>query len=195
DDKWKILPTFSKGHAISVAWLHNSLMPDDEWQLCLDVFVWYVRTKSATTAYGVVGNTETHLVQGIPSLTQIKGAWSGVPTHQKKSLNQFFGTLCKLGHKRFNEIHVFTCANLDKPKRKTLDPTNGSMTEFEFDSLAKLINTSLSAVDWSQQRSLAFYRSKAFSQIRTIVANKLMLATVRRPIQLSVLKWCDLIPV
>lgn len=194
DDQWKILPTLSKGHAIPIAWLHDSSMPDDEWQICVDVFIWYVRTKSANTAYGVVINTERHLAQGIPDLTQLKGKWSGVPTHQKKSLNQFFGTLCRLGHKRFSESHAFTRTNLDKEKRNTLDPKRGSMTEFEFDSLAKLINTSLSAVDWSQKPFLAFYKSNAFSQIRTVVANKLMLATVRRPIQLSVLKWCDLIP-
>lgn len=194
DDQWKILLTFSKGHTIPIAWLHDSMMTDDEWRLCVDVFIWYVRTKSASTAYGIVGNTETHLAQGIPDLTQLKGKWSGVPTHQKKSLNQFFGTLCKLGHKRFSEFHAFTRTNLDKEKRNTLDPESGSMTEFEFDSLAKLINTSLGAVDWSQKRCLGFYRSKAFSQVRTVVANKLMLATVRRPIQLSVLKWCDLIP-
>ena len=194
DDQWKILATRSKGHTIPIAWLHGSMMPDDEWQLCVDVFIWYVRKTAASTAYGVVGNTETYLVRGIPDLTQLKGKWSGVPTHHKKSLNQFFGTLCRLGHKRFKEFHAFTQANLDKEKRKPLDPKSGSMTEFEFDSLAKLINTNLGAIDWSQQRSLTFYRSKAFSQVRTFVANKLMLATVRRPIQLSVLKWCDLIP-
>lgn len=194
DGQWKILSNVSKGHAIPVAWLHDSLMPDDEWQLCVDVFIWYVRTKSAGTVFGIVGNTKDHLAKGIPDLTQLKGKWSGLPTHQKKSLNQFFGTLCKLGHKRFNDFHAFTRAHLDKEKRNTLDPKTGSMTGFEFDSLAKLINTSLGAVDWSQQRDLAFYRSNAFSKVRTFVANKLMLSTVRRPIQLSVLKWCDLIP-
>lgn len=194
DDHWKILSTVSKGHTVPVAWLHDSLMPDDEWQLCIDVFIWYVRTKSASTAYGVVGNTKDHLAHGIPDLTQLKTKWSGLPVHHKKSLNQFFGTLCKLGHKRFNDFHAFTRNSLDKEKRNTLDPESGSMTEFEFDSLAKLINTSVGAVDWSQQRNLTFYRSQAFSQVRNIVANKLMLSTVRRPIQLSVLKWCDLIP-
>lgn len=194
DDQWKILPNVSKGNMIPVAWLHDSPMPDDQWQLCIDVFIWYVRTKSASTAYGIVGNTKEHLVHGVPDLTQLKGKWSGVPTHQKKSLNQFFGTLCKLGHKQFSGFHAFTRTNLDKDKRNNLDPESGSMTEFEFDSLAKQINTSLGSVDWLQQRNLAFYRSQAFRQVRTIVANKLMLAIVRRPIQLSVLKWCDLIP-
>ncbi|MDN7631397.1 hypothetical protein [Burkholderia cenocepacia] len=194
DDQWTIVPNPTKGHTISVAWLHSSLMSDEDWQLCIDVFISYVRTKSASTAYGVVGNTKDHLVHGIPNLTLLTGKWSGIPTHQKKSLNQFFGTLCSLGHKRFNDYHAFTRTHLNKEKRGNLDPETGSMTDFEFDSLAKLINTSLGAVDWSLQRNLAFYRSTTFSHVRTAVANKLMLAIVRRPIQLALLKWCDLIP-
>jgi len=194
DNQWKILPTQSKGHCIPVSWIHNSQMPDEDWQLCVDVFSFYVRTKSASTAYGLVGNIETHLLNGIPELPEIKAKWSGLPTHHKKSLNQFFGTLCKLGHKRFVEFHDFTKRHLDKEKRNSLDPTRGSLTDFEFDSLAKLINTTLGEIDWTQQRDLCFYSSKAFSHVRTAVANKLMLATVRRPVQLSVLKWCDLKP-
>lgn len=194
DDQWKILPTLSKGHCVPVAWLHDSPMSDEDWQLCVDAFGFYVRTKSASTAYGLVGNTETHLANGIPELTELKAKWSGVPTHQKKSLNQFFCTLCKLGHKHFGEFHDFTKAHLDKEKKNSLDPTRGSLTDFEFDSLAKLINTTLGGIDWAQQRDLSFYSSQAFSQVRTAVANKLMLAIVRRPIQLSLLKWCDLKP-
>lgn len=194
DDQWKILPTHSKGHNIPVAWLHDSLMSDEEWQICVDVFRFYVRTKSASTAYGLVGNTEIHLANGIPQLAELKAKWSGVPTHQKKSLNQFFGTLHKLGHKQFGEFHDFTKSHLDKDKKNNLDPTRGSLSDFEFDSLAKLINTTLGGIDWAQQRDLCFYSSQAFSQVRTAVANKLLLATVRRPMQLSLLKWCDLKP-
>lgn len=91
DDHWKILSTVSKGHTVPVAWLHDSLMPDDEWQLCIDVFIWYVRTKSASTAYGVVGNTKDHLAHGIPDLTQLKTKWSGLPVHHKKVSINFSG--------------------------------------------------------------------------------------------------------
>lgn len=194
DNQWKILPTQSKGHCIPVAWLHDSLMSDEEWQLCVDVFAFYVRTKSASTAYGLVGNTQTHLANGIPEFVELKAKWSGLPTNQKKSLNQFFGTLRKLGHKQFGEFHDYAKSHLDKDKKNSLDPTRGSLTDFEFDSLAKLINTTLGRIDWSQQRDLCFYSSQAFSQVRTAIANKLLLATVRRPVQLSLLKWCDLVP-
>lgn len=194
DDKWKILPTKSKGHLIPISWLHDSQMPDDDWELIVEVYLHYVRTMVASTASGVVTNTKTHLSQGIPSLVNIKLKWSGVKSHQKKGLNQFFSTLVALGHKRFSDHHAFTSSHLDKDNKNHLDPRKGTLTDFEFDSLAKQINTKLNSVDWSEPVDLSFYQSQRFAEIRNIVSTKLMLATVRRGIQLSILKWSDLIP-
>ena len=194
DDQWKILPTKSKGNIIPISWLHDSQMPDDDWQLIVEVYSHYVRTKAASTASGVVTNTKTHLIQGIPSLVSLKLKWSGLKTNQKKGLNQFFSTLVALGHKRFSEHHTFTTTHLDKDAKNHLDPSKGALTDFEFDSLAKQINTRLNSIDWSEAVDLSFYRSQKFTEIRNIVSTKLMLATVRRGIQLSILKWSDLIP-
>lgn len=194
DDQWNILPNKSKGHAIRISWLHDSPMPDEDWQLIVEVYLHYVRTKSASTASGVITNTKTHLADGIPSLVSLKLKWSGLRTNQKKGLNQFFSTLVALGHKRFVEYHAFTTSHLDKEVKNHLDPSKGALTDFEFDSLAKQINTKLNSFDWSERQDLTFYQSKKFTAVRNSVSNKLMLATVRRGIQLSILKWSDLIP-
>ncbi|WP_374343537.1 hypothetical protein [Azonexus sp.] len=194
DDQWKILPTKSKGHLIPIAWLHDSQMPDEDWQLVIEVYLYYVRTKAASTASGVVTNTKPHVANGIPSLENIKLKWSGLKTNQKKGLNQFFNTLVALGYKRFREYHAFTTAHLDKDTKNYLDPSKGALTDFEFDSLAKQINTRVNSIDWSETGDLSFYRSQKFTEIRSIISTKLMLATVRRGIQLSILKWSDLIP-
>lgn len=127
DDEWKIFPTKSKGHTIPISWLHDSQMPDEDWQLVVDVYVHYVRTKAASTASGVVTNTKTHVVNGIPSIINLKSKWSGLKTNQKKGLNQFFSTLVALGHKRFGELHAFTAAHLDKEVRNHLDPSKGAL--------------------------------------------------------------------
>lgn len=194
DDEWRILPTTSKGHLISVSWLHNSEMSDDDWHLLVEAYTHYVRTKAASTAFGVVGNTKPHFANGIPKLTQLKVKWSSIPTHQKKSINQVVGTLRKLGHEAFAAHHDFTRNHLDKDEKNFLDPTKGALTDLEFDSLAKLVNNRLASIDWSRRTDLSFYRSNSFSHVRNAVSSKLMLATVRRPIQLAALKWCDLIP-
>lgn len=194
DDQWKILPNKSKGHAIKISWLHDSPMPDEDWQLIVEVYLHYVRTKSASTASGVITNTKTHVADGIPSLVSLKLKWSGLRTNQKKGLNQFFSTLVALGHKKFVEYHAFTTSHLDKEVKNHLDPSKGALTDFEFDSLAKQINTKLNSFDWSERVDLSFYQSQRFTSVRNSVSNKLMLATVRRGIQLSILKWSDLIP-
>lgn len=194
DDEWKILPTKSKGHLIPMAWLHESAMPDEHWHLLIDVYTTYARTKAASTTFGIVGNTKTYFANGIPKLIELKVKWSGLPTHQKKSFNQVFGTLCKLGYKRFTDYHNFTKNHLDKENKNNLDPARGALTDIEFDAAAKLTNNNLAAIDWSRHTDLPFFQSNAFSHVRTFVANKLMLASIRRPIQLSLLKWCDLIP-
>lgn len=194
DDQWKILPTKSKGHVTPISWLHDSQMSDDDWQLIIEVYLHYVRNKTASTASGVVTNTKMHVVDGIPSLIALKSKWSGLKTNQKKGLNQFFSTLVALGHKRFGDHHAFTTAHLDRDAKNHLDPSKGALTDFEFDSLAKQINTKLNAIDWSEKVDLPFYQSQRFTIVRNVVSTKLMLSTVRRGIQLSILKWADLIP-
>jgi len=169
-------------------------MPDEDWELIVEVYLHYVRTKAASTASGVITNSKLHLVNGIPSLVSLKLKWSGLKTNQKKGLNQFFSTLVALGNKGFREHHAFTSTHLDKDVKNHLDPSKGALTDFEFDSLAKQINTRLNSIDWSERFDLTFYQSQKFSWIRNSVSTKLLLATVRRGIQLSLLKWSDLIP-
>jgi hypothetical protein len=108
DHEWRILPHHGKGHIIQVAWIHDFLMSDEDKKLILEVLIQYVRTKSASTAVGIVHNTKPFLMDGIPTLTSLRTAWSGLKTNQKKGLNQFFGTLSKLGHKKYDEYHLFT---------------------------------------------------------------------------------------
>lgn len=195
DDEWQVLPHKGKGHRISVAWLHGSDMPAEDWNLILDVYSHYVRTKAASTAIGIVTNTKPFLVHGFPDLTSLRTIWSGLQTNHKKGLNQFFGTLSRLGHQRFDTYHAFTTKHLDKDVSNVFDPSKGALSDFEFDSLAKQINNRLREFDWSVPQNLSYYRStNGFNEARNSVAIKLMVSTVRRPIQLSVLKWSDVIP-
>ncbi|WP_225318338.1 hypothetical protein [Cellvibrio sp. KY-YJ-3] len=196
DHEWHILPNKGKGHKIRVEWIYNSLMDAEDRKLIIDVLIHYVRTKSASTAAGIVYNTKPTLLNGIPTLTSLRTAWSGLFTSNKKGLNQFFGTLSKQGYKRFDAYHQFTTSHLDKEERNALDPSKGALSEIEFDSLAKQINNRLRGFEWTLPRELSYYlqSTSGFGELRNSVTNKLMLSTVRRPIQLSILKWGDLIP-
>lgn len=195
DDVWVILPYNGKGKVVCVDWVRSSNISDDDRELILNVFVHYVRTMAASTASGIVCNVKPFVMNGIPSLASVKTFWSGLKTNNKKGLNQFFGTLSKQGYERFEEYHKYTSAHLDKRKINTLDPSRGALSDIEFDSLAKQLNEDLQEFDWAADRDLSFYQSSTlYGDIKNRVTSKLLLSIVRRPIQISILKWSDLIP-
>ena len=195
DDIWIILPNNGKGSRVYVGWVNSSDISEEDRSFIVDVFVYYARTKAASTTSGIVVNVKPFVMSGIPSLARIKAIWSGLITNNKKGLNQFFGTLSKQGNARFDEYHAFTSAHLDKNKINVLDPSRGALSEIEFDSLAKQANKNLLGVDWAADRDINFYQSNNFfGRLRYKVTNKLLLSIVRRPIQIALLKWSDLIP-
>lgn len=195
EDVWILLPNNGKGKRLCVDWVHSSNMPDDDKKLILSVFVDYVRTKAASTASGIVCNVKPFMLNGIPSLARVKSIWSGLQTNNKKGLNQFFGTLSRQGNTRYEEYHKYTRTHLDKGKDNTLDPSIGALSDIEFDSLARQINENIQEFDWGASRDLLFFQSpRLYARLRNIVTNKLLLSIVRRPIQIALLKWSDLIP-
>lgn len=195
DDTWILLAHKGKGWSVKVGWVHSAKMPDEEKSLILDVFIFYARTKAASTTSGVITNAGPFLENGILSLTKLKAIWSGLKTNKKKGLNQFFGTLERLGNRRFKAFQEFTSTHLDKNRRNALDSSKGALSEVEFDSLAKQINSRIRAHDWAVDQPIAFYQStQGFSELRNQISNKLLISIVRRPIQLVFLKWADAIP-
>ena len=195
DDEWVILPNTGKGARVSVGWVHASDMSETEKELTLEVFVYYVRTKAASTAWGVVSNIRPFILGGIPSLDKVKALWSGLSTHKKKTLNQFFGTLSKMGYKKFHGHHKFTREHLDKTSVNPLDLSTGAFSDVEFDSLAKKINENLQQFKWNAEQELSFYQSSMrYGVLKNMVTTKLLVSIVRRPIQIALLKWSDLIP-
>ncbi|WP_376780111.1 hypothetical protein [Stutzerimonas nitrititolerans] len=195
DHVWVILPNNGKGWRFSVGWVYSSEISNVDRKLILDVFAYYVRTKAASTASGIVCNVKPFMVRGIPSLARVKAIWSGLKTNHKKGLNQFFGTLSKQHIKQYDEYHKFTSTHLDKSTVNALDPSSGAFNNIEFDSLARQINESIQGFNWAADRELSFFQSpKVYGRLRNLVTNKLLLAIVRRPVQIALLKWSDLIP-
>ena len=178
-----------------MSWVWNKAISDEDRRDMLTVYSHYAASKAANTTATVVSSTKPYLLTGIPSLIKLRSLWSGLPVSHKKGLNQFFGTLCKLGHKQYNDYHGFTKANLDKGTRLTFDSKKGALSHQEFGSFCAALNLRLQSIDWKADRSLDFFQSPSFSQICRAISNKLAAITVRRPIQLSMLKWIDVIPV
>ncbi|MCB2576011.1 hypothetical protein KQ733_14970, partial [Listeria monocytogenes] len=72
DDVWVVLPNNGKGQRLCVDWIYSNSINGEDRKLILDVVIYYVRTKAASTASGVISNTKPFLGNGIPTLTKIK---------------------------------------------------------------------------------------------------------------------------
>lgn len=194
-DEWQLLATPAKGWRFDMSWIWDTSIPDLDRSHILDVYSHYACTKAANTTTTVITNTKTFFSSGIPELVALRAKWSGLPTHQKKGLNQFFGTLSKLGYREYQDHHAFTKANLDSERPQVFDPQKGALSEQEFDSFCASLNLRLQLVDWQVERPLEFFQEgNLFGTIRAAISNKLLAAIVRRPIQLSMLKWRDVLP-
>lgn len=194
DDEWILLPNKGKGWKVKVGWLHASDMCKEDKILVFDVYVHYASRNAAGTCATLITNTKRFLQGGIPSLKELKAFWSNLKVGQKKSLNQFFRCLVQLGNKEFNKYHRYTKSRLDKKVNNHLDPNKGSFNNIEFDSLSREINYRIRDVDWDVARDIDYFTGSSFSKVRNIVSSKILLSLVRRPIQISNIKWCDLIP-
>ncbi len=194
--EWILLPNSGRGRSLKVGWVYNSEMSQGDKDLILEVVIHYARTKAASTTDTVLSNIKPVMIKGIPSLVELTSLWSSFPTSRKKGVNQFFRTLKKLGYSQYAKYHNFTCSNLDKSKSRHLDSSRGAFSNIEFDSLARCVNLKVRGINWATRQELIFFQSSSFfGQVRNIVTNKLILATVRRPAQIALLKWSDLIPV
>jgi hypothetical protein len=194
-DTWQLLPTVQRGWKVDVSWIWDTNLPETDRSTILEVYTQYARTRAASTTAGIIASTKAFLSSGIPDLPALQGKWSGLRKHQKKRLNQFFATLVKLGRSEYQAHHEFTKANLDAETSNILHPQKGALDEKEYESLCAFLNLRLQSVDWDAERTIDFFESKdLFGRIRAAVSNKLLTMIVRRPIQISALKWCDLIP-
>ena len=200
EDNWRLLPNKNKGHTIKMGWLKSSYLTPKEKALTKLVFMNYSMTKAACTTITVLIGSKPHIIEGFPNLVTLKIKWNGLITSQKKAINQFFGTLERLGYKEFIELHTFTTNHLAKEKIDPLDPTKGRFNDLEYDSLMKSINIKISRLNFYPQLSLEYFTKQPYKNaiqhficLRESVLQKLLVSILRRPKQISLLKWADCI--
>ncbi|KJZ15473.1 hypothetical protein TW85_04975 [Marinomonas sp. S3726] len=194
DEEWILLPNKDKGYKIEMGWLHSSNMPEDEYNMMLDVFKYSVQKLSASTLVGNIFVAKQYLADGIPLLHQLKAMWSNLSTGHKKGLNSLFCRIKKLGYRAYSSHHDFTSKHLNKETNNHLDPLKGSLSDIEFDSFISVINKKIENFNWFIEYDFDFYKSQKFSSISYAISAKLLTSIIRRPVQLQRMKWSDLIP-
>lgn len=201
DAEWRLLQNKGKGNTLKLYWLRASDLSSKEIELTLLVFIHYVIGKSASTACTVAIGVRPVIKSGFPSVSDLKIMWSSLGLSKKKAANQFFGTLVKLGYREFKEHHNFTSKNIGSDKVDPLSPFTGRLNELEFDSVVQNLHLEISKIDFGTNKDFNFFAKRGnsysfnFSRLRSLIGTRLLIAILRRPLQIAMIKWSDIIPV
>lgn len=71
-----------------------------------------------------------------------------------------------------------------------LAPKTGAYSEVEHDNILESLR-----IETQQVLGPEILSQKKFTALRNVIASQLLLALIRRPVQLAQLKWCDVLPV
>ncbi|MGC9423528.1 hypothetical protein [Vibrio sp.] len=124
-------------------------------------------------------------------------AWWLTLTSHKKAVRDALYAFSQKSHEYRNHIliplyDIVKDENLGRQGglKNILDETTGAYSEIERDNLLEALRIeTLNALDNE------FTTTLIFTRLRNVLASQLMVAIVRRPIQLVQLKWCDLLRV
>jgi predicted transcriptional regulator len=199
---WKVLPNISKGHEIKVGWVNSSSIPEEDIAIIYSVILDYAINNSAGTAATLNMNIKSYVLNGIPSLPTLITLWSSLRIGHKKSLNQFFLRAIKLGHQHLAAHQKFTNKNLPKEKSDPFNINKGRLNGFEYQDFTKKINLEISNINWKQHGDELDFFTKdtnmsytGFSYMTKMICLKTSAHIIRRPLQIAMIKWSDLIPV
>jgi hypothetical protein len=199
DDVWGLSP-LGKGNKINISWLQNFNLNSELRYILLDTLIHYSETQTSSTVATVCFS----LVQGFPkdneSDDEFERIWNGLGSSSKKTLKGFLGTCLKLNHVKLKKHHVIASKFKHKKNFQALHPTKGRLTDFEYDSVLQNLRSLCSEIPETAPNNIGFYQttnfnSKTFVNFRNIMSYRLMIQLARRPKQISILKWCDVLPV
>ncbi|MFK0570734.1 hypothetical protein [Endozoicomonas sp.] len=149
-------------------------------------------------AFGTVHTNVSTLKTIVDNLdvNQFEAWWLTLDSYKKTVRNALFA-FCQ----RSDEYHSATLSplcnsikdeNLGTPSaiKGVLDIKNGAYSEIEHDNILEALRIeTLQALDGD------LFTQKTFTRLRNVIASQLMVAIVRRPVQLVKIKWCDVLRV
>ncbi|TMO05490.1 hypothetical protein [Pseudoalteromonas sp. S558] len=201
DNLW-VLSATGKGRFVDVTWLHEFEGCEITKNILLDTLIHYAETKTA----GTVSTQKNAVFSAFPhafrSLQEFRSNWQQLGNSAKKTLKGFMSTcVLKLNHKHLMKHYEIANTYQHKPKFNALHPTKGRLTDFEYDSILDNLRALSAQLPISPPQILSFYQSQGvngrptFSYYKKILSYRLMVQIARRPKQISILKWCDVLPV
>ena len=201
DDKWELDPT-GKGKTVDVTWLHTFEINSKLRSILLDTLIYYAETKAAST----VSTIKFAVFDAFPddniSISGFKRRWQSMRASNKKTLKGFLNTCVKkLIHKYMKKFYDVTSKYKYKAKFNALHPTKGRLTDYEYDSILQNLRVLCEEIPTQSPHDLQYYQitysksAPVFNDHKKLLAYRSLVQMARRPKQISMLKWCDILPI
>ncbi|WP_441004030.1 hypothetical protein [Pseudocolwellia agarivorans] len=199
DDVWAISPP-GKGCTITISWLHKFDKNSKLKYILMDTLIHYVENSAGST----VSTINFAVQKGFPAdndnYDDFERIWFQLGSSTKKTLKGFLTQCLKLNHKHLKKHHNLASKYLHKSKFQALHPTKGRLTDLEYDSFLHNLRSHCKDIPSSPPDYIDYYTHQVFNSItfiniKNIMACRLLVQLARRPKQISMLKWCDILPV
>ena len=192
DDVW-VLDVHSRD-SIKMDWLHHSQGTPDKKQALLRLLVDCAKKITPLTLLNYISGLENSGQAVFGSLSAFEQVWPRMTPSMQTKISSVLSRAPRLGIAEFDELIAFIeGAGVQNSKRMSLDIRKGMYSSVEEESIAYALRT-------ATVHELASIRVKSVptptdvNQLGLLLAHHLQRGILRRPTQLSALKWDDIRP-
>jgi hypothetical protein len=194
------LAYLGKGRKIDITWLQSFPETSELKYVLLDTLIYYAETKSASTVSTITTSLKQAFPKDFSQLAEFEKVWHVLKGSTKKTLSGFLNSSIKLNHRLLEKHHKLACKYSYKQNFNGLHPTKGRLTDYEYDSILENLRIKCRSIPNKPPEDFDYYikaseKNNSFINLKNIVAYRLLIQLARRPKQIVMLKWSDILPV
>ncbi|MDU0111753.1 hypothetical protein RT723_01750 [Psychrosphaera aquimarina] len=193
----------------NVSWIGSLQLDNDFKYAIIDTLIYYAQKKSAAT-FCTINLAVRKSFENVNSFERFKEIWPELVDSRKKTTKSFFSVAYKHHEELMEKWYKFTQKFIYKATPSVLHPTKGRLTDFEYDSylstLRNLCNYfktlniyQIKECFFTKQANSEHYNPDneniSFDSFRNLVSTRVLTQLVRRPSQICMIKWNDILPI
>lgn len=198
--EWELAIT-GKGRTVDLSWLHEFSRESALRFAIMEGLIHISEVQAAKSVSTKVFALREVFDKESMSIDEFKHLWLELKEPVKKTLRGFLNTCVNNLQNQILKPYFVEVENYQyKTEFSALHPTKGRLSDYELDSILENLRHYCNQIPDSQINDLEYFSNQAqselrFISIRKIVAYRLMAQIARRPVQIAMLKWRDILPV
>lgn len=199
NNTWE-LAHLGKGRKTNIAWLQSFPRTSKLKYILLDTLIYYAETKSASTVTTITASLKQAFPKDCTDISEFENLWHVLRGSTKKTISGFLNSSLKLNHTLLDKHYRLACKYSYKQSFNGLHPTKGRLTDYEYDSILENLRIKCRSIPNQPPEDLHYYtkaseKNNSFINLKSMVAYRLLIQLARRPKQIVMLKWSDILPV